>query len=336
MPSHHRSGATGVVTDANDAGPGESWQSHIERPTTSKADHIDNMEAKVRQLKDRVAVVTGAASGIGRGLVDRFAAEGMKVVLADVEAGALDRAVAELRSLGADAIGVRTDVSRVTDLETLAERAVAEFGAVHVLCNNAGVEGGALFGDMSSRTWEWVMSVNFWGVVHGCRVFLPHLRRSEEAHIVNTASHAAFATGLPTFHAYIASKAAVAAITENLAFEFASTDPGIGVSLLVPGMVKTRMNSSERNRPADVPATDTDPLRIGIHEDIEYATQAEGLEPAAVADLVVNGLRDRRFWLLTHPGLTIGAAQGEVDWMRGGGPPRPPMKKDTDRLGSLR
>lgn len=284
-------------------------------------------------LKDKVAVVTGAASGIGWGLAERFAREGMKVVLADVEATALDAAVTELRSRGAQAIGVRTDVTRTEEIELLADQTVAEFGAVHVVCNNAGVEGGALFGDMSRRTWEWVMAVNFWGVLDGCRIFLPHLRAAGEGHIVNTASHAAFATGLPTFHAYIASKSAVAAMTENLALELSATDPEIGVSLLVPGMVKTRMNNSERNRPTDVPATDIDPLRRSIHEDIERATREGGLEPSEVAEMVVRGIRDRDFWLLTNPELTIGASRAMTAWMDGGLPPRPPMAEDSQRLG---
>jgi len=284
-------------------------------------------------LQGRVAVVTGGASGIGFGIAERFAAEGMKVVIADVEAGALEAAAETLRQRGADAIGVRTDVTRPAEIEALAERTVDQFGAVHVVVNNAGVEGGALFGDMSRRTWEWVMGVNFWGVLDGCRIFLPYLRAAGEGHIVNTASHAAFATGLPTFHAYIASKAAVAAMTENLSLELAATDPTIAVSLLVPGVVKTRMNQSERNRPADVPATDEDTLRRAIHADIERATAAEGLDPADVADMVVEGIRDRRFWLLTHPELTLGAARGMTDWMAGGEPPRPPMPEDAERLG---
>ncbi|MFC8520771.1 SDR family NAD(P)-dependent oxidoreductase [Streptomyces sp. NPDC057257] len=280
----------------------------------------------MEKLEDRVAVVTGAASGIGRGLVERFAAEGMKVVLADVEETALDECVGQLRAAGAEAIGVRTDVSREEEVRRLADRTIEEFGAVHVVCNNAGVEGGALFSDMSAKTWEWVMGVNFWGPLWGCRVFLPLLRQQDEAHIVNTASHAAFASGLPTFHAYVSSKAAMAAMTANLASELEESDPHIGVSLLVPGLVRTRMNDSERNRPADVPATNEDPLRVGIRHDIERATQEVGLDTAEVADLVVDGIRSRRFHLLTHPSLTLSAVEGELAWMRGGERPKPPAE----------
>jgi NAD(P)-dependent dehydrogenase (short-subunit alcohol dehydrogenase family) len=278
----------------------------------------------MQRLEGRVAVVTGGASGIGRAMIDRFAAEGMKVVLADIEQSALDRAVAEVRATGAEAIGVRTDVSDAEQVQALAEEAIREFGAVHLLCNNAGVEGGAPFSDMSLRTWEWVMGVNFWGPLNGCRSFLPILRQQDEAHIVTTASHAAFATGLPTFHAYVTSKAAVAAMTANLERELSTSDPHIGVSLLVPGLVRTNMNDSERNRPKDVPATDADPLRVSIHEDIDRATAAVGLAPSAVAELVVEGVRERRFYLLTHPEMTLSATESQLAWMRGGPAPLPP------------
>lgn len=281
----------------------------------------------------RVAVVTGAASGIGRGLIDRFAAEGMRVVLADIEQGPLDRALAEVRATGAEAIAVQVDVSREEDLQRLADRTMEAFGAVHVLVNNAGVEGGALFSDMSVKTWEWVMSVNFWGVLNGCRVFLPLLRQQDEAYIINTASHAAYATGLHTFHAYIASKAAVAAMTANLAMELRDTDPNVQVSLLVPGVVQTNMNDSERNRPVDVPATDTDPVRLSIRKDIERTATSAGLLPADVAEIVVQGMREGRHHLLTAPELTQSAVEGTLNWMRTGVAPQPPMEEDRNRLG---
>jgi NAD(P)-dependent dehydrogenase (short-subunit alcohol dehydrogenase family) len=142
----------------------------------------------MRRLTGRVAVVTGAASGIGRAMAARFAAEGMRCVLADVETEPLDRAVAELRRSGAAAIGVRTDVASAADVRALADRAVAEFGAVHVLCNNAGVGSGSDFSTIPLEVWEWVLGVTLWGVIHGCRTFLPILLEQDEAHIVNTSS----------------------------------------------------------------------------------------------------------------------------------------------------
>jgi NAD(P)-dependent dehydrogenase (short-subunit alcohol dehydrogenase family) len=279
----------------------------------------------MRQLRDRVAVVTGAASGIGRALVDRFAAEGMSVVLADVEKGALDQAVGEVRAAGATAVGVRTDVSREEDLLALAETTMSTFGAVHLLCNIAGVEGGALFADISRKTWEWVMGVNFWGTVDSCRIFLPLLAAQDEAHIVNTASLAGFATGLPTFHPYVASKFAIVGLTENLEVELRTMSaPHVGVSLLSPGIVRTRMSESERNRPLDVPATDQDPLRAQIHEDIARDAATIGVDPAQVAELVVDAVRTRRFHIFTHPDMAIAAAKGRLEWMTSGVPPQAP------------
>jgi len=277
-------------------------------------------------IQGRVAVVSGAASGIGRAVVDRLAAEGAKVVMADVEAGALEAAVAEVQATGADAIGVRTDVSRVEDIEALAQRTIDEYGAVHILCNIAGVEGGALFGDISRRTWEWVMGVNFWGTLDACRVFLPYLVAQDEAHIVNCASMAGFASGLPTFHPYVASKHAVVGMTENLEVELRTmTAPHVGVSLLSPGLVKTNMNKSERNRPSDVPATDTQDIRVQLHADIERQTDEIGVTPAYVGDLVVKGIKERRFHLLTHPDAVIAAFRARLGWLETDVPPASPV-----------
>jgi NAD(P)-dependent dehydrogenase (short-subunit alcohol dehydrogenase family) len=280
-------------------------------------------------LRGRVAVVTGAASGIGRAIVSRLAAEGAKVVMADVESGALETAVAEVRASGADAIGVRTDVSRVKDIEALAQRTMDEYGAVHVLCNIAGVEGGAPFAEISRRTWEWVMGVNFWGTVDACRIFLPYLAAQEEAHIVNCASMAGFATGLPTFHPYVASKFAVVGMTENLERELRTTTaPHVGISLLTPGLVKTNMNKSERNRPSDVPATDTQEVRVTVHANIDRQTEEFGVTPEHVADLVVAGVKARRFHILTHPEPTIAAFRSRLNWLENGIPPISPAESE--------
>ena len=277
-------------------------------------------------IQGRVAVVSGAASGIGRAVVDRLAAEGAKVVMADVEAGALEAAVAEVQATGADAIGVRTDVSRVEDIEALAQRTIDEYGTVHILCNIAGVEGGALFGDISRRTWEWVMGVNFWGTLDACRVFLPYLVAQDEAHIVNCASMAGFASGLPTFHPYVASKHAVVGMTENLEVELRTmTAPHVGISLLSPGLVKTNMNKSERNRPSDVPATDTQDIRVQLHADIDRQTDEIGVTPAYVGDLVVEGIKERRFHLLTHPDAVIAAFRARLGWLETDVPPASPV-----------
>jgi NAD(P)-dependent dehydrogenase (short-subunit alcohol dehydrogenase family) len=276
-----------------------------------------------------VAVVSGAASGIGRAIVSQLAAEGVKVVMADVESGALEAAVAGVRASGADAIGVRTDVSRVEDIEVLAQRTMDEYGAVHILCNIAGVEGGAPFAEISRRTWEWVMGVNFWGTLDACRIFLPYLAAQEEAHIVNCASMAGFATGLPTFHPYVASKFAVVGMTENLERELRTTTaPHVGISLLTPGLVKTNMNKSERNRPSDVPATDTQEVRVTIHANIDKQTEEFGVTPEHVAGLVVAGVKARRFHILTHPEPTIAAFRSRLNWLESGTPPISPAESE--------
>ena len=236
----------------------------------------------MRQLNGRVAVVTGGASGIGRGLVNRFAAEGMKVVIADVEKGPLDQAVSEVVSTGAEAIGVVTDVSDRAAVENLAAATIDAFGAVHLLCNNAGVETGGAFQDIPLPAWNWVLGVNLFGVIHGCQVFLPLLRRQEEAHIVNTASAAAFSLAGPTGAPYAASKFAVLGLSESLAAELRAVGAQVGVSLLSPGAVRTQIADAERNRPANVPASRPDPVR------------------QAMLDLLA-GLWSRRAW--TRPRL---------------------------------
>ena len=193
-------------------------------------------------LEGKIAVVTGAASGMGLAFAQRFARAGMRIVLADVEEPRLDEAAATVGELGVDVLGVVTDVSDVTAVERLRDEALARFGAVHVVCNNAGVAGGA----ERLTDWEWVMSVNFWGVVHGVRTFLPLLTEQGEGHIVNTASMAGL---MPGYSPYSASKWAVVGITEGLFHQLRAEGSAVGVSCLCPGWVKTAIVDSERNRP---------------------------------------------------------------------------------------
>ena len=168
----------------------------------------------MQDFQDKVAVITGGASGMGRAFADRFAAEGMKLVLADIEEPELARAVDELKAAGADAIGVRTDVARIEDVQALRERVLEAFGAVHVVCNNAGVAGGSVI-DSPIEMWQWVLGVNLWGVIHGCNVFLPDLLEQDDGHIVNTASIAGLG-GAAGLGVYCTSKFAVVGLSESL------------------------------------------------------------------------------------------------------------------------
>jgi len=274
----------------------------------------------MKELTGRVAVVTGGASGIGYALANRFLAEGMKVVIADIEQKALDKAVGTLGVGGAEVLAVRTDVSRLEDVEALAEATIDRFGAVHVVCNNAGVESGAMFSDIPLSTWEWVMGVNFWGTLYGCRTFLPLLREQGEGHIVNTASTAAFATGLPTFGPYSVSKFAIHSLSENLDIELRTSGEPIRVSLLAPGLTKSNMTDSERNRPSNV-TVDESPQRVAVQEMIRGGVAAgAALDPAVTAEQVVDAIRNERFFILTHPDEAIAAVENRLHWMRTGEP----------------
>jgi NAD(P)-dependent dehydrogenase (short-subunit alcohol dehydrogenase family) len=258
----------------------------------------------MKDFPGRVAVVTGAASGIGRALATRFAAEGMKVVLADVEAAPLAEVEGELRSRGAAVLGVRTDVSRGGDVEALARRTLDAFGAVHVLCNNAGVAAGGLVWERPVTDWEWVLGVNLWGVIHGIRVFVPiMLAQDADAHIVNTASMAGLVSG-PLNAIYNVSKHGVVTLSESLHHELTMVGARIRVSVLCPGWISTRIADSERNRPAhlraEAPARPPTPQEQ-LLEQVARQLLASGLPPARVAELVFTAIRDERFYVLTHP-----------------------------------
>jgi NAD(P)-dependent dehydrogenase (short-subunit alcohol dehydrogenase family) len=271
----------------------------------------------------KVAVVTGAASGIGRALADRFASEGMAVVLADVEQGPLQAAVEQIVSNGGRAIGVRTDVRYEEQVQALADQTIDAFGVAHILCNNAGVAAGAPFADIPMSAWKWVIDVNLYGVIHGCRIFLPLMRQQGEGWIVNTGSSTSFDASAPTFAPYSASKFAVLGLTENLDLELRASEENIGISLLAPGPVRTQMVDSERNRPSEVPATEPGTARATILDNIRSHTEAYGLEPAAVAEMVIDGIRRRQFFILTDPEPALAAVGGRLDRMTGGEAPAP-------------
>jgi len=261
----------------------------------------------MKHFKNKVAVITGAGSGIGRAIADRCVQEGMKVVLADIEQQALDRAEQELKSMGAGVMAVLTDVSSADSVEALAQKALHAFGEVHLLCNNAGVGAGSTVWDSTLADWQWVMGVNLWGVVHGIRAFMPlMLAQDTECHIVNTASVA----GLLPYHSsapYQVTKHAVVALSENLYFSLAQRNAKIKVSVLCPGWVKTRILESERNRPEEYLNPSQQqifrPENEAIMQEMRQAVEA-GMSPDHLAGFVFDAIREEKFYILSHPEFT--------------------------------
>ncbi len=255
----------------------------------------------MKQFTDRVAVVTGGASGLGRAMAWRFAREGMKIVLADIEQTTLDTTLEEFQEAGHEAIAVQGDVSRAADVESLAEQTLAAFGAVHIACNNAGVAPGGLVWEHTVKDWEWAMGPNVWGVIHGVRVFTPILlKQNTEAHIVNTASVAGLLS-LPGMGLYCVTKHAVVTLTECLHHDLVENSDKVRCSVLCPAYVPTGIADSERNRPAhlrdDRPKSEQELRR---EEGLRRAVESGRITAEEVADAVFNAIRDKRFYILTH------------------------------------
>lgn len=257
----------------------------------------------MRDFQNKVAVITGAASGIGRGLAERCALEGMKIVLADVEETALDETAQELKEAGTDVLAVRTDVSKSEEIEALANKTLDAFGAVHLLFNNAGVGAGTTVWESTLADWEWVLGVNLWGVIYGVRTFVPiMMKQNEECHIVNTASIAGLTSG-PSLGVYKVSKHSVVSLSETLACELAVIESKIKVSVLCPAGVNTRIMNSERNRPAemqnDSAVESTHPAVKQMDEMLRQLIET-GMTPTQIADAVFDAIRSEKFYILTH------------------------------------
>jgi NAD(P)-dependent dehydrogenase (short-subunit alcohol dehydrogenase family) len=257
----------------------------------------------MRTVRNKIAVVTGAASGIGRGIAQSFAEAGMKVVLSDVEHERLAQTTEELRARGADVHAVIADVSKPDQVAALAQETLKRYGAVHVLCNNAGV-GPALRPSWSAPLddWNWVLGVNLMGVVHGIHTFIPIMtEQDEEAHIVNTASLAGLTYGSNTV--YAVSKYAVVGLSESLQLELARDGHKISVSVLCPSWVNTNILDSDRNRPSDhAPRAPVSkhPLHQAVMDWVVDQV-SNGLDPRAVGDQVLQAILNKSFYVLTHP-----------------------------------
>ena len=256
----------------------------------------------MKEFKGKVAVITGAASGIGRGIAERCVNEGMKAVLADIDDADLAKAESELKTLGGTVLGVRTDVSKRADVELLARRTLDAFGQVHLLFNNAGVGAGGSAWEATWNDWEWVVGVNLWGVIHGVKVFTPlMLAQNVECHIVNTASAAGLIVGGGSAP-YAATKHAVVALSESLYLTLQKRTALIKVSVLCPGLVRTDIANAERHRPAglkNVPVEMTAEMRAGLN--LFKAAIEAAMPPFHVADMVFDAVKNERFYILTHP-----------------------------------
>ncbi len=247
----------------------------------------------LQELAGKTAVVTGGASGIGRGIAEALLAEGMRVVIADVEQGALERTANEI-----GAVGLVADVSSMDSVQALADEVRRSFGAVHLVCNNAGVGSNAPVADMSPADWQWILGVNLMGVIHGSRAFLPLLSANPDGgHIVNTASMSSFRI-VPSLGGYGVSKFGVMAFSETLALELAADGSKVGVSVICPGPVHTNIKSSSRNRPSALAGGALEDSDLELSED---GRRLRWIDPLDVGRMVVRAIHRGDFYVLTHP-----------------------------------
>ncbi len=258
----------------------------------------------MQEFEGKVAVVTGAASGIGRALTERCLAEGMHVVMADIEEAVLASVADELQArTNCKVVPVVTNVSKETDLQKVLQVALDNFAGVHLLFNNAGVGGGGNSWSATQNDWDWVLGVNLWSVIYGLRIFIPQMiQQKEPCHIVNTASVAGLLGGT-TNALYSVTKHGVVALTENLFRDLKTEQTQIGCSVLCPGFVNTNIYDSGRNRPADLKDS-AEPVAISAEDEQRIAMFREflrtGKQPADIADAVFDGIRNNRLYILSH------------------------------------
>ncbi|MGD8263838.1 MAG: SDR family NAD(P)-dependent oxidoreductase [Desulfobacterales bacterium] len=257
----------------------------------------------MKKFKGKIAVVTGAASGIGREIANYCAKEGMKVVLADVEETALAAVEKDMVTAGGGVLVMKVDVSNAEEVEKLATKSYEHFGTTHLLFNNAGVAVGGLIWETTLSDWEWMLGVNLWGVIHGIRSFVPRMiEQDTDGYIVNTASVSGLLTP-PLQGGYNVSKHGVVALSETLNHELTMRKTKLKVSVLCPGYVNTRVLDCERNRPVDL---QNDPTEMKEHPEYDAYTESveqqikSGLDPKRVAELVFGGIREDKFYIHTH------------------------------------
>ena len=264
------------------------------------ASYFEKRGIEVTRVKDKVAFITGGASGIGLGMAEVFAQSGARVVIADVETGALDRAAAHLASQGASVLPLQLDVTDREAFGRALDAALAQFGAVHLLFNNAGVNVPGPLDEVSYQDWDWVLGVNLGGVINGVTTFLPELKRhGSEAHVINTASVGGL-VGMRGLGIYNASKFAVVGLSEALRADMKPY--GVGVSVLCPGVVATSLTSSERNRPAALGGASGPSSESAEDAPAEAAAPAPGvMSPLTLAMLVLEAVEQNRFFISSHP-----------------------------------
>jgi NADP-dependent 3-hydroxy acid dehydrogenase YdfG len=255
----------------------------------------------MKDFKNKVAVITGAGSGFGREFARIAADRGMRLVLADVQADALKLVVDELRTRGAHVIGEQVDVSKAEQVEHLANRTYSEFGASHLLFNNAGVASGGLIWESSLKDWEWVMGVNVMGVVHGIHFFIPRMiTQGDQCHVVNTASVAGLLSA-QTMGVYNVSKHSVVTLSETLFHDLRVSESKIGVSVLCPAFVPTGISESHRNRPSDLandaPLTDS---QRAAQQASSKAVSSGKITAQSVAETTFSAVEANQFYIVTH------------------------------------
>jgi len=283
----------------------------------------------MKTFRDKVVVITGGASGLGREFANVAAREGMKLVLADVQRDALDRAVEELKAQGASVIAALCDVRKGEQVQALADAAVAEFGGVHLLFNNAGVGSGGLIWENTEADWEWVLGVNVWGVIHGVRIFTKLMLAaaakdpSFEGHIVNTASMAGLLNA-PAMGVYNVSKHAVVSLSETLHHDLQLVGAPIGASVLCPYFVPTGISQSHRNRPDDVRMTaGPTASQMAAQFMTDKAVSSGKVTADQVAEITFKAIADGQFYIYSHPEALAGVRVNLESVVAGTNPPDP-------------